>query len=235
MPDDTPATLRQRLQNHLDRLGAAQYKRVALLLLDEILANRGCLADDEKLRRRLRTTRTALARLRELTPPWLLHRRKHWLISGDNSFDSFTSNHPSARTSPAGNNDSVDVLIGDCTRHLGELGLSCDDAARLAAQLLAYHDHREVLRCVRDLHRHRAHLDAPSAAAELMRRVNAGAPPKTPAKARLRKPYGKEIWRMAAPPDPDSPCLLVARDERNSERHRRARAKIAQSRSRQQR
>ena len=235
MRDDTPATLRQRLQNHLARLGAAQYKRVALLLLDEILANRGCLADDEDLRRRLRTTRTALARLRQLTPPWLHHSRTHWFISGDNRVDTFTSERPSARASPAGNDDSVGVLIGDCTRHLGELGLSRDDAARLAAQLLAYHDHREVVRCVRDLHRHRAHLDAPSAAAELMRRVNAGAPPKTPAKARLQKPYGKEIWQMAAPPDPDSPCLLVARDERNSERHRRARVRIAQSRSRQQR
>lgn len=235
MPNDNLATLRERLQTHLTRLGAAQYRRLALLLLDEIMANGGCLADDENLRRRLRTTRTALARLRQLTPPYLLHRRAHWSISDDYRIDLSAPESLSARAWSVGNNNPVGETVRNCAQHLGELGLSTEDAARLVARLLAHHDHRDVARCVRDLHRRRTRLDAPTAAAEIMRGVNAGAPSKTPAKSRLPKPYGKEIWEMSASPDPHSPCLLVARDQRIPERYRRARAKIAQARSRQPR
>jgi hypothetical protein len=206
---------------------------VAARLLDELVASGGRVSDDDELRRRLCTTRTVLARLRHLAAPVIAYDNGDWVLAergregaGDmRHAQADDAPHSSARTRAALDRERLRTAV----RRLGAAGLDEHGARKVLMELTAYAGTREVVATLERLSGDPDREDTPLDLAALTRSLCRTPPDKPPTGSAAWTE--RNIWRADAPFSPENSCLLVARDERNSPRVRRAREQLRRARA----
>ena len=210
---------------------------VAARLLDALVASGGRVSDDDELRRRLCTTRTVLARLRHLAAPVIAYNDGDWVLAERGREDAGDMRHAQAEDAPHSSARTRAALdrerLGTAVRRLGAAGLDEHGARKVLMEPTAYAGTREVVATLERLSGDPDREDTPLDLAALTRSLCRTPPDKE----RSQPPTGsaarteRNIWRADAPVSPENSCLLVARDERNSPRVRRAREQLRRARA----